>query len=73
MDFRVADLDKNHFCPSSDLYEAGVEIMIISHHVKFADHKKTKRIPKSSANAVVVSVAGLVTVAVEHWPSTKSP
>ena len=35
---------------------------------------KTKYIPKSSANAVVVvSVAGLVTVVVEHWPSTKSP
>ena len=35
---------------------------------------KTKFIPKSSANAVVVvSVAGLVTVVVKHWPSTKSP
>ena len=37
---------------------------------------KTKVIPKSSVGAVVVvvvSVAGLVTVVVEHWPSTKSP
>ena len=35
---------------------------------------KTKFIPKSSVGAVVVvSVAGLVTVVVEHWPSTKSP
>ena len=35
---------------------------------------KTKFIPKSSVGAVVVvSVAGLVTVVVEHCPSTKSP
>ena len=35
---------------------------------------KTKVIPKSSVGAVVVvSVAGLVTVVVEHFPSTKSP
>ena len=43
-------------------------------YFKFSDHQKTKFIPKSSANAVVVvSVAGLVTVVVKHWPSTKSP